>query len=174
MIGGLIRNSGLFLLAGASAVAILAASASGASAATMEELEAAIADLQKQVAEAKAAAAAAQAAAANAGGGDLDLKVKWKGAPEFSSEDGKFKFKVRGRLHTDYNDIDQDIPITFAPDVNATLLRRARLGVEGVMFYNFKYVFEVDFANNDVAVRDAYLEYTGFDVRPIIGNFKTL
>ena len=50
MIGGLIRNSGRFLLAGAGAIAILAASASGASAATMEELEAAIADLQKQVA----------------------------------------------------------------------------------------------------------------------------
>ena len=74
----------------------------------MEELEAAIADLQKQVAEAKAAAAAAQAAAANAGGGDLDLKVKWKGAPEFSSADGKFKMKVRGRLHVDYNNINQD------------------------------------------------------------------
>ena len=173
MIGGLIRNSGRFLLAGAGAVAILAASASGASAATMEELEAAIADLQKQVAEAKAAAAAAQAAAANAGGGDLDLKVKWKGAPEFSSADGKFKMKVRGRLHVDYNNINQDTPITFTPDVNATLLRRARLGVEGVLFYNFKYVFEVDFANNVVAVRDAFLEYTGYDIRPIIGNYKT-
>jgi phosphate-selective porin OprO/OprP len=28
---------------------------------------------------------------------DLDLKVKWKGAPELSSKDGKFKMKVRGR-----------------------------------------------------------------------------
>ena len=33
-----------------------------------------------------------------AGGSDLDLKVKWKGAPELSSSDGKFKFKVRGRV----------------------------------------------------------------------------
>ena len=78
----------------------------------MEELEAAIADLQKQVAEAKAAAAAAQAAAANSGGGNLDLKVKWKGAPELSSSDGKFSFKVRGRLQTDYNAIDQDEDLT--------------------------------------------------------------
>ena len=72
MIGGLIRNGGQVLLAGASAIAILASSAFAAQAATMEELEAAIADLQRQVNEAKAAASAAQAAAANSGGGDLD------------------------------------------------------------------------------------------------------
>ena len=175
MIGGLIRNSGRFLLAGAGAIAILAAGASGASAATMEELEAAIADLQKQVQEAKAAAAAAQAAAANAGGGDLDLKVKWKGAPELSSSDGKFSFKVRGRLQTDYNAIDQDEDLTGFPDVSAFELRRARLGVEGVVFWNVAYKFEVDFANDVTAIKDAYVEYNGLadGLSLRVGNFKT-
>ena len=64
--------------------------------------------------DAKAQAAAANAAAANSGS-DLDLKVKWKGAPEFSSADGKFKMKVRGRLQADYNAIDQDEKI-LSPD----------------------------------------------------------
>ena len=175
MIGGLIRNSGRFLLAGASAIAVLAASASGAGAATLEELEAAIADLQQQVKEAKAAAAAAQAAAANAGGGDLDLKVKWKGAPELSSSDGKFSFKVRGRLQTDYNGIDQDFDVTGRPDVSAFELRRARLGVEGVVFYNVAYKFEVDFANDVTAIKDAYVEYNGLadGLSLRAGNFKT-
>ena len=107
-------------------------------------------------------------------GEDLDLKVKWRGAPEFSSADGKFKMKVRGRLEVDYNNIDQDPDITFTPDVSATQLRRARLGIEGVIFYDFKYLFEVDFAGNSTVVRDAYLEYTGLDYVDIrVGNFKT-
>ena len=53
------------------------------------------------------------------------MKVKWKGAPELSSIDGKFKMKVRGQLEGDYNNINQDTPITTFPDVSATELRRA-------------------------------------------------
>ena len=125
--------------------------------------------------EAKAHAAAAKAAAANAGGSDLDLKVKWKGAPELSSSDGKFSFKVRGRLQTDYNAIDQDFDITGRPDVSAFELRRARLGVEGVVFYNVAYKFEVDFANDVTAIKDAYVEYNGLadGLSLRVGNFKT-
>jgi phosphate-selective porin OprO/OprP len=156
--------------------------------AQIDSLQATIKDLQRQVAEAKAEAAAARSAAAAAaqrpvaasvasvdsGKSDLDLKVKRKGVPEFSSADGrKFKFKVRGKLDIDYNKIDQDTPITFAPDVSATALRRARIGVEGVMFYDFKYVLEVDFANDKTRVKDAYLEYVGLPVHFIVGNFKT-
>jgi phosphate-selective porin OprO and OprP len=141
----------------------------------MEEMQATIRALQKQVADAQAQAAAANAAAANSGGGDLDLKVKWKGAPELSSADGKFSFKVRGRLQTDYNAIDQDFDITGRPDVNAAELRRARLGVEGVLFYNVAYKFEVDFANDVTAIKDAYVEYNGLadGLSLRAGNFKT-
>src|SRR5262245_2627217 len=78
------------------------------------------------------------------------MKVKWKGAPELSSADGRFKMKVRGRLEVDYNNINQDTPITTFPDVSATELRRARIGVEGVAFYTVKYVLEVDFGGNAV------------------------
>jgi phosphate-selective porin len=154
--------------------------------AQIDALQATVKNLQKQVAEAKAEAAAARAvaiqrapvvASAGASGSDksdLDLKVKWKGAPEFTSADEKkFKFKVRGRLDTDYNKIDQDTPITFAPDVSATALRRARIGVEGVMFYDWKYILEVDFANDVTSVKDAYLQYTGLPVHLTVGHFKT-
>jgi phosphate-selective porin OprO/OprP len=157
-----------YLLAGAGVIGIFAADWTSANAASTAELEAALkamqaqmAILQKQVEEAKAQAAAAQTAAANAGGSDLDLKVKWKGAPELSSSDGKFKFKVRGRIMTDYDNIDQDFNITGRPDVSAVELRRARLGVEGVVWYDVKYKFEVDFADNEVAIKDAYLAYAG-------------
>src|SRR5262245_38091475 len=145
--------------------------------AQIQQMQATIQALQKQVADAKAQAAAANATAASAGG-DIDLKVKWKGAPELSSADGKFKMKVRGRLEVDYNKVDQDTPITSFPDVSATEVRRGRLGVEGILWWDWKYVFEVDLANDAVRIKDAYLQYQGWKVwdNPLlfrIGNFKT-
>lgn len=114
MIGGLGKTS-RYLLAGASAIGILTSGVPEAAAqdlksiqSQIDSLQATIKELQKQVGDAKAQAAAANAAAANAGVSDLDLKVKWRGAPEFSSADGKFKMKVRGRVQTDYSAIDQD------------------------------------------------------------------
>ena len=64
------------------------------------------------------------------------------------------------------------------PDVSATQLRRARLGVEGVVYYDVKYILEVDFANDAVAVKDAYLQYQGVKIgdTPVFfraGNFRT-
>ena len=68
--------------------------------------------------------------------------------------------------------------ITTYPDVSATELRRARLGVEGVVYYDVKYILEVDFANDVVAVKDAYLQYQGVKIgdTPLYfraGNFRT-
>lgn len=93
---------------------------------------------------------------------DLDLNVKWKGAPEFSSKDGSFKFKVRGRVMADYDHVDQDEAITGQPDINGVELRRARLGVEGVIMSDIKYKFEVDFAGDETAIKDAYVAYANF------------
>jgi phosphate-selective porin OprO and OprP len=184
MAGGLTKLSG-YLLAGASVIGLSVAAPEARAQdlqqiqAQIEDMQATIKALQQQVQDAKAQAAAANAAAANSGG-DLDLKVKWKGAPELSSSDGKFSFKVRGRLQTDYNAIDQDEnlrtdPISGFPDVSAAELRRARLGVEGVVFYNVGYKFEIDFANDETAIKDAYVEYNGLadGLSLRAGNFKT-
>ena len=62
--------------------------------------------------------------------------------------------------------------------MSATELRRARLGVEGVVYYDVKYILEVDFANDVVAVKDAYLQYQGVKIgdTPLYfraGNFRT-
>jgi phosphate-selective porin OprO/OprP len=161
-----------FLLAGASVIGLLAigtpeAKAQGAQdlqqiQAQIEQMQATIKALQKQVQDAQAQAAAATTAAESANGSDIDLKVKWKGAPEFSSSDGKFKMKVRGRLMVDYNGIDQDRKITGEGDINAVEMRRARLGVEGVVFYDWKYKFEIDFAADEVALKDAYVAYANW------------
>ena len=136
--------------------------------------------LQRRVEEAKERAAAAEWAASQKvappakSGDDIDLKVKWKGAPELSSKDGKFKMKVRGRLQTDYDAINQDTAVTGQPDVSAAEIRRARLGVEGLLYGDVEYKFEVDFAGDGTAIKDAYLEYIGLceglGIR--VGNFK--
>jgi phosphate-selective porin OprO and OprP len=164
MIGGLQKTSG-YLLAGASALGILAIGGTAANASDTAALEAQMRamqeqmrELQRQVNQAKSDAAAAK----GSHGSDLDLKVKWKGAPELSSSDGKFKFKVRGRIMVDYDGINQDRSITGEHDVSAVELRRARLGVEGTVFYDWKYKFEVDFAGDSAEIKDAYVAYANW------------
>ncbi len=103
----------------------------------------------------------------------LDLKVKWKGAPEFSSTDGQFKFKVRGRIQADGTWGTQDESITGAENVNATEIRRAMLGVQGTMFGKWNYIFETLFYDGTAEISDAYMTYTGFPVHVTIGQFKT-
>ncbi len=185
-------------------VAATGTSARAASNEQLEEqlriMQSQIQQLQRQIEENKAAASAARAAAARSeaaqsaaaesaaaaqaaaskGGGekekdDLDLKVKWKGAPELSSKDGKFRMKVRGRIETDYNAIGQDEWITGRPNVSAAEIRRARLGVEGTLWKDIDYKFEVDFANDETVLKDAFFEYTcwGDDFHLRFGNFKT-
>lgn len=176
MIGGLGDKSRYFL-AGASVIAVLAGGAqaeaqdNAAIQAQIRALQSQINSLQKQVEQANVAAAAAQ----KKSGDDLDLKVKWRGAPEFSSTDGTFKMKVRGRINVDYNAINQDESITGQADVNAAEIRRARLGVEGVVWGDMKYIVEADFANDKVSLKDAYVEYTGLaeDLGLRFGHFKT-
>ncbi len=172
-----IGRVGINLLGGASVIAVLALSAPANAQdnaeiqAQIRALQAQINALQKQVEQANAVAASA-----GKGGGDgLDLKVRWRGAPEFSSADGKFKMKIRGRVNADYNAINQDESITGRPDVDAAEIRRARLGVEGIVWGDVKYIIEADFANDEVALKDAYVEYQGLakDLGLRFGHFKT-
>jgi len=127
MNGGLAKY-GRYLLAGASAIGLLTLGLPEARAQNMQEIQAQINQmqatikaLQKQVEDAKAQAASAQTTADSAKGSDLDLKVAWKGAPQFSSGDGKkFTFKVGGRLEVDYEHANQNT------SVNATQIGACR------------------------------------------------
>lgn len=179
---GVASTAKRYLLAGASVLSILTAGTAPATAneSIEEELAALRAEVQalrKEVNEAKAQAAAAAGKAAPAdkvaGDGVPDLKVKWRGAPELSSADGTFKFKVRGRIHADANFVDQDTPITAVRDVDATRIRRARLGVQGTVWKDIDYILEADFAGNRISLADAYMQYTGLPMDLRIGHFKT-
>jgi phosphate-selective porin OprO/OprP len=100
--------------------------------------------------------------------------VKWSPGPTISSKDGGWSVHVRGRLFADGGVIDDDDD--FYDGDNATELRAARLGIEGKFLQGFQYKFETDFADNDVDIKDAFLEYGGAILDPVhlrVGQFKT-
>ncbi len=100
------------------------------------------------------------------------LEPEWKAAPKWS-QDG-FEFKVRGRLYADYHfhDYEED---SGADDRSGHggEFRTARLGVEGKIMKMTKYKFEIDFAEDDPEITDAYLEQKWGPAKVKIGQFKT-
>jgi phosphate-selective porin OprO/OprP len=128
----------------------------------LEALQSQVQDLTQQMEAAKAEEAKGS-----------DVKVSWKGAPEISSADGAYKMKIRGRLLVDTAIGSQNEAVTGSPDLSATEFRAARLGVEGVVAHDFKYVLEADFAGNEVELADAYIGYTGGPIGVKVGQFKT-
>lgn len=138
-----------------------------ASAGTLQDMQKQLKTLQKKVTELEKKQQKSKSSS--------DLKVKWKGAPEFSSGDGKFKMKIRGRLYFDYGSVTvKDGAGTSIPadKINGTEVRTARLGVEGLLFKNIKYKFEADFAGNKTTVKDAYIQYKFKPVSLKVGQFK--
>ncbi|MDG1708470.1 MAG: porin [Emcibacteraceae bacterium] len=97
-----------------------------------------------------------------------DMTVNWKGAPEFSSADGNYKMKMRGRIFTDWGTVSDNSGKT----VDATEFRTARLGIEGVVMKDIKYKFEVDFAGGDSDIKDGYVEWALKPVSIAVGQYK--
>ncbi len=149
--------------------------------ATVTEQRVIEAERKAAAAEARAAAAEARAAAAEARAEEAieksdvaiastqdivtsgsDLKFEFAPAPTLKGKDPQgrdWEFKVRGRLLVDGGFLG-DKDDLYTGD-NATEIRAARLGVEAKFFDGFKVKFETDFANNDVDIKDAFLEYKG-------------
>lgn len=94
------------------------------------------------------------------------------GGLEISSADGESTFSIGGRLHADWarHFGDGDVPFDA---VDGTEIRRARIALEWTFDRDWSWASQVDFANNDVAVKDFVVEYTGLErVKLSIGNQK--
>ena len=75
------------------------------------------------------------------------------------TEDGKFKFRVGGRIQADWNVFKEDQ--TRLGD--GLELRRARLKAQGTMYNNFVYKLEANFETDGITnVTDGWIAYTGF------------
>ncbi|MEQ1661968.1 MAG: OprO/OprP family phosphate-selective porin [Thiobacillus sp.] len=92
--------------------------------------------------------------------------VSTKGGLKVETEDGNFKFGLGGRIHLDaaFHDDDQrdlDDGVAF---------RRARLFVEGTIYKDWAFKAQYDFAENDIATKDLYIQYKPWGIT--VGQFK--
>ena len=135
------------------------------SAARLEAMESKIAAAE---AEARSAGTAvARAEEKTASGVNVSVSVK-DGHLEIASNDGRFAVEAGGRLQFDAAFFDAD-ESSFG---NGSEVRRARLYLAGQVFDDWQFKNEIDFAGNDVSIKDAYLRYTGLPAKITIGNFK--
>lgn len=102
-----------------------------------------------------------------AGGHDNGVKVTM--SPSLKVTSGDFSWQPFGRIHLDaaaFNDDQRDHP-------DGAEFRRARLGMKGKVAKDFGYKAEIDFANEGVAIKSLYMNYTGIDNTEIrVGHFK--
>ena len=96
---------------------------------------------------------------------------------QVESADKNFKFKLGGRLQTDATWNSNGNGYTRAARTTAnpqglglpieandgTEVRRGRIRFEGVFWHDWLTRLEADFADDNVRVKDAFLQYTGFD-----------
>ncbi len=101
---------------------------------------------------------------------DVDVSTEG-GHLKFSSADDEFRFQVGGRVMIDTARYFDDNGTDKLH--NGTEVRRARLFMEGEVFNDWKFKNQIDFAGNEVSMKDAWLRYTGFKPTDItVGQFK--
>lgn len=103
------------------------------------------------------------------------VKIDKKGV-QFESADKDFKFKLGGRIHADSSFSSGDDYLDDGDHAEAndgTEIRRARMRFEGVFFRDWRFRTEADFANNDVSMKDVFLQYLGLNFMTItVGQQK--
>lgn len=88
-----------------------------------------------------------------------NVHVDWsKGTPEFTSADGRLSFRPRGRILIDWGTTTGSK--VADRNLTATQARSLRLGFEGSVGRHLSYLLEGDFADNEVAIKSAYLAWT--------------
>ncbi len=98
-----------------------------------------------------------------------DVEISTNGGLKVKSRDGKFETRLGGRVQADAAAYGGD------PEMgDGTEIRRARLYLQGTMYYDWGYKLQYDFVDDGASgIKDAYLSYNGFDNLEIkAGNFK--
>lgn len=142
----------------------------------IDALEATLEAQQATVAKAETSAAQAVETAHATKEATGGTKIAWKGAPEFSSEDG-WTFKPRGRLQYDFGHVSAPDGISDDGTGFSNELRRVRLGAEGSIPGGFGYRFELEFADGSAQLWDGYITYQTDGLTVTAGqhnNFQSL
>lgn len=88
------------------------------------------------------------------------------------SEDGSFRYQLDSRLYIDFATYDEDESII---DLHSgSELRRMRLAFKVVLWKDWLAEFDVDFSENSVGIKDAWVGYQGISNTLIkIGNYRS-
>ena len=136
----------------------------------IQDLEKQVQQLQKQQKAAAPAEAKAEDTAKAKKSKGIELKtVTDKGQLSWETADGAYKFRLAGRVQFDgafFSGSDNRLS-------NGVTLRRARIGFKTVIAKDWLSEFDVDFAENAVDIKDAFIGYQGFtDTTIQAGHFK--
>lgn len=110
---------------------------------------------------------------------EAKVKIDSKGM-SMQTNDSNFKFAINGRIHADaafesgdkyvtYQDannngqFDAGEKTTRVDQTDGTEIRRARLEASGIFYNDYRFKSQFDFADNAVAIKDLFVQYTGFD-----------
>jgi phosphate-selective porin OprO/OprP len=100
-----------------------------------------------------------------------DVDVQVKGGVTVKTRDGQFSTKLGGRVQADVAVYSREPAMG-----DGTEIRRARLYLEGIMYSDWGYKLQYDFAStggNGKGIADAFITYNGFDNLQLkVGNFK--
>lgn len=106
---------------------------------------------------------------------EKQLKLDKNGL-QFETADKNFKFKIGGRIHTDYTHSSNDHFFRGGVPVQANdgaELRRGRLEFAGTFFKDWDFKSQIDFADNQVGVKDMFISYRGLDFAKVnVGHQK--
>jgi phosphate-selective porin OprO/OprP len=94
---------------------------------------------------------------------------------QVESADKDFQFKLGGRIQADanYSNNDDFVEAGTTDHVEAndgTEFRRARIDFTGVFFKDWNFKTQADFADNSVAMKDLFMEYTGLNFMNVTGG----
>jgi len=101
------------------------------------------------------------------------FSIKWDNGFKVDSEDKNFRLKFGGRIMWDhaYFSQDDDLDAAFGEleSADGTEFRRVRLFVSGLLYKNFEFKLNVDFAGGVTQLKDAYI---GIRNIPAVGTIR--
>ncbi len=103
------------------------------------------------------------------------FKVFWQDGLRMETNDGRFQFRLGGRIQYDWlfwGDDAEVAGLVGGPILNGTEFRRARIFVQGYVYERIEYKMQLDFAGRTTAIKDLYfgIRHPTFGVR--VGHMK--
>jgi phosphate-selective porin OprO/OprP len=144
-----------------------------------QELEAAKSDAaaaQKELAEIKGEAEWDDSKGLGADAVSMDTEFK-KSYLTWKSADGNFKYTLDGRIQLDTGSVSNSKNINTDGDPYSlytnTEFRRVRLAIKAQLYKDWNGEFDIDFADEEVDIKDMWISYNGFSNTIIkLGNSK--